>query len=93
MRRVEAIAQEYARSPENTLVVSPDNRSRAEINARIHSELQERGLVGIEEHRVNALVLRQDLTAADRTWAARYQFNDVLLYSRTSKETAIEKGE
>ena len=24
--------------------------------------------------------------------AARYQFNDVLLYSRTSKETGIEKG-
>ena len=23
----------------------------------------------------------------------RYQFNDVLLYSRTSKETGIEKGE
>jgi conjugative relaxase-like TrwC/TraI family protein len=91
--RIEAIAQEYARSPENTLVVSPDNRSRAEINAKIHSELQERGLVGTEEHRVNALVPRQDLTGADRTWAARYQFNDVLLYSRTSKETGIEKGE
>ena len=91
--RIEAIAQEYARSPENTLVVSPDNRSRAEINARIHSELQGRGLVHGEEHRVNALIPRQDLTGADRTWAARYQFNDVLLYSRTSKETGIEKGE
>ncbi len=27
-----AIGKEYAKSPENTLVVSPDNRSRAEIN-------------------------------------------------------------
>jgi conjugative relaxase-like TrwC/TraI family protein len=91
--RIDAIAQEYARSPANTLVVSPDNRSRAEINAKIHSKLQEKGLVGTEEHRVNVLVPRQDLTGADRTWAARYQFNDVLLYSRTSKETGIEKGE
>ncbi|MDQ2839436.1 MAG: relaxase domain-containing protein [Acidobacteriota bacterium] len=91
--RIQAIAKEYAKSPENTLVVSPDNRSRAEINARIHTELQERGLVGKEEYRVDALVPRQDLTGADRTWAARYQFNDVLLYSRTSKETGIEKGE
>ena len=91
--RIEAIAQEYARSPENTLVVSPDNRSRAEINARIHTELQAKGVVGKEEYRVDALVPRQDLTGADRTWAARYQFNDVLLYSRTSKETGIEKGE
>jgi conjugative relaxase-like TrwC/TraI family protein len=91
--RIEAIAKEYARSPENTLVVSPDNRSRAEINAKIHTELQGRGIVGKEEYRVHALVPRQDLTGADRTWAARYQFNDVLLYSRTSKETGIEKGE
>ena len=91
--RIDAIAKEYARSPDNTLVVSPDNRSRAEINQAIHSELQGRGVVGREEYRVDALVPRQDLTGADRTWAARYQFNDVLLYSRTSKETGIEKGE
>jgi len=91
--RIAAIAKEYARSPESTLVVSPDNRSRAEINGRIHSELQERGVVSREEHRIQALVPRQDLTGADRTWAARYQFNDVLLYSRTSKETGLQKGE
>ncbi len=91
--RVEAIAKEYARSPENTLVVSPDNRSRTEINARIHSELQEKGVVDREEYRIDALVPRQDLTGAGRTWAAQYQVNDVLLYSRTSKETGIDKGE
>ena len=38
--RIAAIAKEYAKSPENTLVVSPDNRSRMEINERIHAELQ-----------------------------------------------------
>jgi len=91
--RIEAIAKEYAKSPENTLVVSPDNRSRAEINQAIHSELQGRGVVGREEYKVAALIPRQDLTGADRAWAARYEFNDVLLYSRTSKETGIEKGE
>lgn len=74
-------------------MVSPDNRSRAEINARILSELQARGLVGREEFRIDALVPRQDLTGADRTRAARYQVNDVLLYSRSSKETGIDKGE
>ena len=37
--------QEYLEaSPENTLVVSPDNRSRVEINSRIHKELQAGGL-------------------------------------------------
>ena len=40
-----AIAERYADSPENTLVVSPDNASRMEINRIIHDELQERGAV------------------------------------------------
>jgi conjugative relaxase-like TrwC/TraI family protein len=91
--RIAAIAKEYARQPENTLVVSPDNRSRAEINQAIRTELQQSGVVGREEHRTDVLVPRQDLTGADRTWAERYHFNDVLLYSRTSKETGLQKGE
>ena len=91
--RIAAIAKEYARSPGNTLVVSPDNRSRAAINASIHAELQAWGVVGIEEQRVPVLVPRQDLTGADRMWAARYNAGDVLLYSRSSKETGLAKGE
>lgn len=91
--RIAAIAKEYARQPENTLVVSPDNRSRAEINQAIRTELQGTGVVGREEHRTGTLVSRQDLTGADRTWADRYHFNDVLLYSRNSKETGLQKGE
>ena len=91
--RIEAIAKEYAKSPENTLVVSPDNRSRAEINQRIHAELQRHGAVSREEHRIQALVPRQDLTGAARTWAERYEVGEVLRYSRGSKETGIGKGE
>ena len=91
--RIAAIAKEYARQPENTLVVSPDNRSRAEINQAIRAELQGSGVVGREEHRTDVLVPRQDLTGADRTWAEQYRFDDVLLYSRNSKETGLQKGE
>jgi conjugative relaxase-like TrwC/TraI family protein len=90
--RIAAIAQEYAKSPENTLVISPDNRSRMEINERVHAELQRNGLVSVEEHRIRTLVPRQDLTGADRTWAERYEVGDVLRYSRASKETGIAKG-
>jgi len=78
---VAAIAKEYAKEPTNTLVVSPDNRSRTEINERIHAELQRRGIVGGKEPSIRALVPRQDLTGADRTWAARYDIGDVLLAS------------
>lgn len=91
--RIEAIAKGYAKSPDRTLVVSPDNRSRTEINERIHTELQGRGIVSTAENHVRALVPRQDLTGADRTWAERYEVGDVLRYSRASKETGIGKGE
>jgi ATP-dependent exoDNAse (exonuclease V) alpha subunit len=74
-------------------VISPDNRARAEINERIHAELQRAGLVNREEHQMRTLVPRQNLTGADRTWAERYEVGDVLRYSRSSKETAIGKGE
>jgi conjugative relaxase-like TrwC/TraI family protein len=90
--RISAIAKEYANSPENTLVVSPDNRSRMEINERIHAELRGKGLVKGEEYLIRTLVPRQELTAADRTWAAKYEVGDILLYSRASKETGIGKG-
>jgi conjugative relaxase-like TrwC/TraI family protein len=91
--RITAIAREYAKSPNGTLVVSPDNRSRGEINERIHGELQSRGLVHGQEHSVRTLVPRQEMTGADRSWAQQYRVDDILRYSRTSKETGIAKGE
>jgi conjugative relaxase-like TrwC/TraI family protein len=91
-KRVRAIAEEYAKAPERTLVVSPDNRSRMEINACIHAELQRRGIISNMEHHRRTLVPRQEMTGADRTWAERYEVGDVLRYSRTSKETGIGRG-
>ncbi len=90
--RIAAIAKEYAQSPENTLAISPDNRSRMEINERVHAELQRSGLISNQEHCITTLVPRQDLTGADRTWAERYEVGAVLRYSRASKETGIGKG-
>ena len=73
-------------------MVSPDNRSRMEINERIHAELQGKDRVSGEEHPIRTLVPRQELTGADRTWAAKYEVGDILRYSRASKETGIGKG-
>jgi ATP-dependent exoDNAse (exonuclease V) alpha subunit len=90
--RIAAIAHEYAKSPQSTLVVSPDNLSRGEINERIHAELQSRGVVSRQEHSVRTLVPRQEMTGADRSWAQKYQVGDILRYSRSSKETGIKRG-
>jgi hypothetical protein len=50
-------------------------------------------MVGKEEHPVQTLVQREELTGAARTWAEKYDVGDVLRYSRGSKETGIQKGE
>jgi ATP-dependent exoDNAse (exonuclease V) alpha subunit len=91
--RISAIAREYAKSPGSTLVVSPDNLSRTEINQRIHAELQAGGRVSKEEHSVQTLIPRQEMTGADRSWAQQYRVDDILRYSRGSRETGIAKGE
>ena len=91
--RITAIAGEYARAPESTLVVSPDNRSRSEINMRIHSELQALGKISQQEFAIRTLAPRQELTGADRSWAQQYLRDDIVRYARTSRETGMQRGE
>jgi len=91
-QRIEAIAKEFARSPERTLVVSPDNASRREINDAAHQELQRRRVVARDDHTVKVLVPRSELTGADRAWASRYEVGDVLRYHRGSSELGLRAG-
>jgi conjugative relaxase-like TrwC/TraI family protein len=91
--RIAEIAREYVRQPENTLVVSPDNESRREINQHIHRAMQDTGQVKPEEHRVELLYARQDITGADRQHAQNYERGDVIRYSKGSKPLGIEAGE
>jgi hypothetical protein len=89
-QRIEAIAKDYAAKPDNTLVVSPDNASRREINDAIRAELKGSGVVSKDDHRMEVLTQRSELTSVDREWAANYQQGDVLYYTRGSKEHGIE---
>ena len=91
-QRIEAIARDYVARPENTLVVSPDNTSRRDINDAIRAELQGSGVLSKENHPMNVLSQRSELTSADRNWAALYQPANVLYYTRGSKELGIERG-
>ena len=90
-QRVAAIARSYAVSPDSTIVVSPDNTSRRQINQAVRSELQALGKVASEDHAVRVLAPRPDMTGADRTWAARYAVDDVLYYPRGSQDIGIER--
>ena len=90
-QRIAAIARDYASQPANTLVVSPDNRSRQQINQAIRTELQTSGAVSTDSHRFQIFTQRSDLTGADRKWAVQYQPGDVLHYTKGSKEAGIDK--
>ena len=89
--RIAAIAKDYAARPENTLVVSPDNRSRQQINEAIRAELQSTGQLSPDGRQFQTLAHRSDLTGAGRTWAALYNPGDVIRYESGSKALGFER--
>ena len=90
--RIRAIAKSYVESPEKTLIVSPDNASRRELNVAVRQELKANGTLAPEDHTFRVLVQRQDMTGAERSWASHYEINDVVRYARGSKAVGIEAG-
>jgi ATP-dependent exoDNAse (exonuclease V) alpha subunit len=90
--RLQTIAQEYVRRPDGTLVVSPDNHSRTALNEAIHEAARTAGQVRGRDHRVRVLVPRQEVTGADRQWAAQYQIGDIVRYSPGSRALGLEAG-
>ena len=90
--RVAAIAKDYAAKPENTIIVSPDNRSRQQINEAVREELLKTGTLADDGQRFLTLSHRSDMTGPDRTWAAMYRPGDVVQYDRGSRAEGIERG-
>ncbi len=90
--RIRTIAKTYVESPEKTLIVSPDNASRRELNAAVRQELKAGGTIAPEDHNFRVLIQRQDMTGAERSWASHYEINDVVRYARGSKAAGIEAG-
>jgi hypothetical protein len=91
--RIAEIAREYVRQPKDTLVVSPDNQSRQEINIGIHHAMQRAGHVKEEEFAIRILNSRQDMTGADRMWAQNYEPGNVVRFVKSSKVHGFDAGE
>ena len=89
--RIAAIARDYAANPDNTIIVSPDNRSRQQINEAVRSELKKSGGVTDDGYMLRTLTHRSDMTGADRTWAARYNAGDILQYNTGSTSEGIRR--
>ncbi len=90
--RIRTIAKAYAEAPAKTLIVSPDNASRRELNVAVREELKAHGTVAPDDRSFRVLVQRQDMTGAERTWASHYEVGDIVRFSRGSKAVGIEAG-
>jgi len=88
--RFQAIARTFAESPEGTLVVSPDNNSRRELNAAIRAELRQSGRLGVDTYRLPVLINRQEVTGEDRKVATSYHVGDSVRYTRGSEALGLE---
>lgn len=93
-QRLKAIAGAYCESTESTLVVSPRNRERVQLNSLIHRQLQRDGKVSPVDRQMTVYVNRQDMTGTERTFANAYvPGEDIIRYNRASKVYDVKVGE
>jgi conjugative relaxase-like TrwC/TraI family protein len=87
--RYAAIAGAYLEQPKGTLVVSPDNQSREELNATIRSRMREAGALERNSFDFVTLVPR-DVSGADRTQADSYRIGDTIRFLRANRRLGVE---
>ena len=88
--RFAAIAQDYCKDPTDTLVISPANRERVQLNSLIHRQLQREGNVSQSEYQMKVYVTRSDMTGEERTFANSYRpGEDIIRYNRNSKKAKV----
>jgi AAA domain/TrwC relaxase len=91
--RFAAIAQEFAKDPLKTRIVSPDNRSIGEINLRVRGELQSQGLLSPDRYEANVLVGRRDVKAEDRKRAGTYHVDDWVRFGKSVGTLGVRSGD
>ena len=65
--RIQANARDYATKPESAIIVSPDNKSRQQLNEAVRVELKEKGILSGQVETFRTLTNRNDMTGAERT--------------------------
>ena len=92
--RLERIAQDYCKQPTNTLVISPANRERTQLNSLIHRQLQQEGKVSRDDLQMTVYINRKDMTGTERTFANSYRpGEDIIRYNRASKVYKVKVGD
>ncbi|MGH9770493.1 MAG: MobF family relaxase [Candidatus Acidiferrales bacterium] len=91
--RFRAIALSYVADSRSTLVISPDNESRRELNQAIREELRTARRLGEDRYSARILQPRQDLTGEDRKLAAAYRIGDVIRFHRDNQAAGAARGD
>lgn len=89
--RFALIAREFARHVEHkqhVLVVSPANDERKVLNTAIRAELQQRGTLP-REGTTQTVLVRRDLTAAEKAWSGSYEVGEAIQVHRGSTKLGI----
>lgn len=89
--RFEAIAKAYLEGPENTLVVSPDNISRQQINIAIRDHRKRSG--ELKDERAIAVLVRKDMDSEDRKRADSYRVSDSIRFHANIPSLKIKAGD
>lgn len=93
-KRYRLIAADYLRfyrARERTLVVSPANSERRELNREIRETLIEHGHVA-RDGRHHRILVSRDLTRTQRRHASNYEEGDVIRFTRASSRMGIAKN-
>ncbi|HJT69779.1 MAG TPA: MobF family relaxase [Terriglobales bacterium] len=94
MRRADrfaAIARTYIESPASTLVVSPDNKSRQEINTAVRDELKRQRK--LKEDQIVPVRVRKDIHAEDRRYSRSYRPGDSIRFHTNLPTLKIKSGQ
>lgn len=85
---ISAVVRSYMADRENTLIITPFNRDRAEINGQVREELRSAGVLqGVDQ---NARILvNKGLTKAEAQHAKYYDANDIVLFRRGYKSLDV----
>ncbi len=87
--RYAAIANAYLEQPAGTLVVSPDNQSREELNATIRMRMRETGQLAQDGYDFVTLIPR-DVSGIDRSQTDSYRIGDTIRFLRDNRHLAIQ---
>ena len=78
---------------DKTLILTPANETRNEINAQIRHELIKRGELDNKNHTILNTLKSKNITDKEKLFAQNYEQNDIIIFNKPYKPLSIEKDE